>query len=157
MGYEGKKCEVASELIFNLPSRFVAGALDNAEIKVNPFWGAITTDVNGGAVTLPEGSHCVITLKAQGAVSDVYMGQISFYDEKGQPVDVLINTVSSNTRIIRNTFWEFELTKQLSMIRISMYDPFISISRETFDECLNSGELELRITVYNPEDVVLEK
>lgn len=156
-GVAGAKCEMPQEIKLSLPNQFTDGALDDsAAIKVNPYWGALTTDINGNAVEIKEGSHCILTLKAQGGASDVFLGQVSFYDKNGQVVNIIKNDVSRSTTVIKGIFWECNLTKEIRMIRVAMYDPFINIKRNQYDESLNTGDLELNILIFNLDEVMLQ-
>ncbi len=153
LGLEGIKCELENEIVLNQPEEYTDGNVQDKEIVVNRYWGAIATDKGGDAISLPEGSKCMLSLTAQGETSEVWMVGVAFYDKNGEVVPVTTNGVSRTTTTIKGLFWTCDLPEEACYIRVSMHSPFTSISRKVFDQSLKDGELELSITVFDLEDV----
>jgi len=156
LGLEGVKCELAQEIILARPECFTDGSVQDEEIVVNRFWGAIATDCDGAAIAIPKGSKCVLSLTAQGETSEVWLGHVAFYDKNGEVVPVTTNNVSGTTTTIKALFWTCDVPEEACYIRVSLYSPFTSISREVFDQSLQDGKLILSVSVFDMEDVSLE-
>lgn len=155
LGLEGVKCELAQEVILAQPECFTDGSVQDEEIVVNRFWGAIATDCDGAAIAIPKGSKCVLSLTAQGETSEVWLGHVAFYDKNGEVVPVTTNGVSGTTTTIKALFWTCDVPEEACYIRVSLYSPFTSISREVFDQSLQDGKLILSVSVFDLEDIGL--
>lgn len=155
LGLEGRKCELAHEILLAEPENFTDGSVQDKDIVVNRFWGAIATDRNGEAIAIPEGSKCMLSLTAQGETSEVWMGSVAFYDINGEVVPISLNNVSVTTATIKALFWTCDVPEEACYIRVSMYDPFTNIQRDVFDQSLEEGKLKLSISVFNLEDAGL--
>jgi len=155
LGLEGKKCELENEIVISKPKEYTAGNVQEKEIVVNRFWGAIATDRDGEAIAVPKGSKCMLSLTAQGETSEVWLVNVVFYDKNGDVVPVTTNGVSRTTTNIKALFWTCDVPENACYIRVSMHSPFTSIPRDVFHRSLEEGKLELSISVFDPEDVKL--
>lgn len=149
------KCELDNEIILAEPENYTAGSVQDKEIVVNRFWGSLTTDREGEAIAIPKGSKCMLSLTAQGETSEVWLGNVVFYDKNGEIVSVTTNNVSRTTTTVKALFWTCDVPEDVRSVRVSMYSPFTSISREVFDQSLNEGKLALSISIFDLEDVRL--
>ena len=156
-GLDGMKCELGNEIIIDRPEDYADGSVQDKEIVVNRYWGAIATDKTGDAVAIPKGSKCVLSLTAQGDTSEVWLGSVAFYDKNGEVVSITTNNVARTTTAIKALFWTCDVPEEACYIRVSMYDPFTSLAREVFDQSLLEGKLKLSILVFDPEDVRLSR
>ena len=154
-GLEGRMCELESEILLTEPEEYANGSVQDKELVVNRFWGAIATDRNGEAIAIPKGSKCMLSLTTQGDTSEVFLGNVVFYDKNGETVSITTNNVSRTTTTIKALFWTCDVPEEACFIRVSMYDPFTSISRDVFDQSLEEGKLKLSVSVFDPEDVGL--
>ncbi len=155
LGLEGKKCELENEIVISKPEEYTAGNVQEKEIVVNRFWGAIATDRNGEAIAVPKGSKCMLSLTAQGETSEVWLVNVVFYDKNGDVVPVTTNGVSRTTTTIKALFWTCDVPENACYIRVSMHSPFTSIPTDVFHRSLEEGKLELSVSVFDPEDVKL--
>lgn len=156
-GLDGMKCELGNEIIIDRPEDYADGSVQDKEIVVNRYWGAIATDKTGEAVSIPKGSKCVLSLTAQGDTSEVWLGSVAFYDKNGEVVSITTNNVARTTTAIKALFWTCDVPEEACYIRVSMYSPFTSISRDVFDQSLLEGKLKLSISVFDLEDVKLSR
>ncbi|MDD5901319.1 MAG: hypothetical protein PUC73_10565, partial [Lachnospiraceae bacterium] len=156
-GLAGMKCELPNEIILDHPEDYVDGNVKDKEIVVNRYWGAIATDEDGEAIAIPKGSKCMLSLTAQGETSEVWLVSVVFYDKNGEIVPISTNNVSRTTTTIKALFWTCDVPEDACYIRVSMHSPFTSISREVFDRSLLEGKLKLSISVFDLEDVKLDR
>lgn len=155
LGLRGMKCEIEDEIILSQPELFTDGSVQDEEIVVNRFWGAIATDSDGTAIAIPKGRKCMLSLTAQGETSEVWLGNVVFYDKNGEVVPITTNGVSRTTTTIKALFWTCDVPEEACYIRVSMYSPFTSISREVFDQSLQDGKLKLSVSVFDLVDISL--
>lgn len=157
LGLEGRKCELEKEILLTEPEDYANGTVKDKELVVNRYWGAIATDRNGEAIAIPKGSKCMLSLTAQGEASEVWLGNVVFYDKNGEIVPITTNNVSRTTTTIKSLFWTCDVPEEACYIRVSMYDPFTNILRNVFDQSLEEGKLKLSISVFDSEDVRLNR
>ncbi|MBQ8547413.1 MAG: cellulase family glycosylhydrolase, partial [Lachnospiraceae bacterium] len=153
LGLEGMKCELDNEIILANPENYTAGGVREKEIVVNQFWGSFTTDSEGEAIAIPKGSKCMLSLTAQGETSEVWLGNVVFYDKNGEIVPVTTNNVSRTTTTVKALFWTCDVPEEACSVRVSMYSPFTSIPGDVFNQSLQDGKLKLSISVFDLEDV----
>lgn len=157
LGLEGRKCELEKEILLTEPEDYANGTVKDKELVENRYWGAIATDRNGEAIAIPKGSKCMLSLTAQGEASEVWLGNVVFYDKNGEIVPITTNNVSRTTTTIKSLFWTCDVPEEACYIRVSMYDPFTNILRNVFDQSLEEGKLKLSISVFDSEDVRLNR
>ena len=157
-GLEGHSCEMRGEIVLNLSKQFVKGQLDFDAGKVGfSYWGTMVTDLDGKPVSVPKGSACLISLKAQGDASDIWIKMASFYDKDGNALPIKEgNGVVNYARELRSLgyLWK-DIPEGTSAIRVSVHSPFVSYTNEEYAEFFKNGELELRILVFDPKKAVL--
>lgn len=157
LGLEGRKCELENVIVLGQPEDYVSGNVQDKEIVVNRYWGALATDSDGAAIAIPEGDKCMLSLTAQGETSEVWMVGVVFFDKNGEPVSVTSNNVSRTTTTVKGLFWTCDVPDDACYIRVSMHSPFTNISRSVYDQNLRDGKLELSLAFFDVEDVTLNR
>lgn len=144
-GSRGLAYEVQDGLFLNNSSQFTllmpnlqTGALESL------YWGTITTEIEGAAITVKESKQCILSLAAVGDAGDIWLQRVLFYDADG-------NYISGKE--IQKIDYICDIPENAAYIRVSMNSPYRSIKWEQYCSYLENGFLELGICFIDAETV----
>ncbi len=145
-GTQGLGYQVNGEMILNNIDQFVL-RMPNLKTGVleQQYWGTLTTNVAGGAISVPAKKNGMVTLKAENGATDVWLQRILFYDATG-------NYICGKE--LQSTEYVFDIPAGAAYMHVSMNSPTRTITYEQYGVYVNGGDIELSISFFDEGDVV---
>lgn len=147
-GTQGIGSQIEREVILNKAEQFVYRIpnLDTGELEYT-YWGMLTTDIEGSAIQVQEGTTCSVSLKTINEASGIWLNELFFYDAEGALVKAG-EKLQWHSGYYIGTVPEHSVT-----MRVSITNPDINIPLEDFEKYLSNGEIEVGICFFNLHDV----
>lgn len=144
-GAKGMAYETQDGLFLNNSSQF-ALLMPNLKTGIleNLFWGTLTTDMTGNAISVKESKQCMLSLAAVGEAGDIWLQRVLFYDSTGNYI---------GGKEIQKIDYVCDIPENASYMRVSMNSPYRSIKWEQYCDYLENALLELSISFIDSETI----
>ena len=145
-GSMGIGYQVEQEIVLNTLEQFVyvTPNVKTGELE-NTGWGTLTTEIEGSAIQVQEGTTCTLSIKAINEASGIWLQRILFYDAEGAVVQDGIE--------IQSKYYIGTVPERAVTMRVSINSPNFNISLKDYQKYLNCGDIEVSIGCFDSKDV----